>query len=110
MTGLVAHWKLDGNAGDYSGGGNNGTIVGATATADRFGIANAALSFNGTSSDYVDTSFDYSIQYNGKSTFTLWFKPFTINTSGKIKVLIGKVVPNYNISQLNAGIDIHQWG
>lgn len=53
VTGLVGHWKLDGNGTDSTGRGNNGTVSGATAAVDRFGVANAALSFNG-SNNYVD--------------------------------------------------------
>lgn len=33
--GLVGWWKLDGNANDSSGNGNNGTVTGATLTADK---------------------------------------------------------------------------
>ena len=47
-TGLVGYWQLNGNANDSSGQGNHGTIVGATATTDRFGTANMAMSFDGT--------------------------------------------------------------
>jgi hypothetical protein len=46
---LVAYYPLDGNANDYSGNGNNGTISGATSTS---GIINGAYSFDGTG-DYI---------------------------------------------------------
>ena len=49
VTGLVGHWKLDGNGNDSSGKGNHGTVVGATGTTDRFAGANRAMSFNGNS-------------------------------------------------------------
>ena len=44
-NGLVAAYEFNGNANDVSGGGNHGTVVGAVATADRFGNANGAYSF-----------------------------------------------------------------
>ncbi|HEX7414615.1 MAG TPA: LamG-like jellyroll fold domain-containing protein [Bacteroidia bacterium] len=49
-TGLAGWWSFTGNANDGSGNAHNGTVTGATLTTDRFGIANAAYSFNGTSS------------------------------------------------------------
>ena len=47
--GLVAHYPFNGNANDESGNGNDGTVNGATLTADRFGNANSAYSFDGAS-------------------------------------------------------------
>ncbi len=46
--GLVAWYPFNGNANDESGNGNNGTVNGATLTADRFGNANSAYDFSGT--------------------------------------------------------------
>jgi hypothetical protein len=48
-NGLTAHYPFNGNANDASGNGNNGTVNGATLTADRFGDANRAYRFNGAS-------------------------------------------------------------
>lgn len=53
--GLVAYYPFNTNALDASGNGNNGTVYGATLTADRFGNANSAYSFNGTN-NYIDTT------------------------------------------------------
>jgi hypothetical protein len=49
-NGLVAFYPFNGNADDATGHGNDGTVVGATLTADRFGTPNRAYSFNGVSS------------------------------------------------------------
>jgi len=49
QTGLVGYWPFCGNANDASGNGNNGTVNGATLTSDRFGNANGAYHFNGSS-------------------------------------------------------------
>jgi len=46
-NGLVGWWPFSGNAIDESGNNNNGTANGATLTADRFGNANKAYSFDG---------------------------------------------------------------
>jgi len=50
--GLIAHYPFNGNANDAGGNGYNGTVYGATATTDRFGNANNALSFDG-SGNYI---------------------------------------------------------
>ena len=52
-NGLVGWWPFHGNANDESGNGNNGAVNGATPTADRFGLANQAFSFNGVS-DWIE--------------------------------------------------------
>lgn len=51
-NGLVSYWGFDGDANDYNSS-NNGTVVGATLTSDRFGALNKAYSFNGSSSRIV---------------------------------------------------------
>ncbi|MCX6142064.1 MAG: LamG domain-containing protein, partial [Ignavibacteriales bacterium] len=47
-NGMVAYYPLDGTALDQSGNGYNGTVIGATPTADRFGNPTGALRFNGS--------------------------------------------------------------
>jgi hypothetical protein len=48
-SGLIAYYPFCGNANDTSGNGNHGTVVVATLTTDRFGNANSAYAFDGTS-------------------------------------------------------------
>ena len=45
-NGLVAAYEVDGDADDVSGNGNNGGVLGATLTADRFGNLDSAYSFS----------------------------------------------------------------
>ncbi len=106
-TGLVGYWQLNGNANDSSGNHNDGTIMGATATTDRFGTAGQALSFDGLS-QYVNVgdpasgvldfgTNDYSI--------SMWFKP-NVSDYGD-HVLVGKYVPGtagYTIGLWNSNI------
>jgi hypothetical protein len=49
-AGLVGWWPFSGNAKDSSGKANDGVVTNATLAADRFGKANSAYSFNGSSS------------------------------------------------------------
>jgi hypothetical protein len=48
--GLVAYYPFNGDADDESGNGNNGIVKGATLAEDRFGNADSAYHFNGSSS------------------------------------------------------------
>ncbi|MFW9941593.1 MAG: LamG-like jellyroll fold domain-containing protein [Candidatus Thorarchaeota archaeon] len=50
---LVAYYPFNNNADDSSGNNNDGTVFGATLTADRFGNPNAAYSFDGID-DYIE--------------------------------------------------------
>jgi hypothetical protein len=68
-NGLVGWWPFNGNANDESGNGNNGTVNGATLTADRFGIANKAYSFDG-----VDDYFDVGINQMDSFSVSIWLK------------------------------------
>ena len=71
-NGLVGYWPFSGNANDVSGNGNNGTNNGATLTADRFGNANSAYSFNGTSS-YIAVPHNATFNMQ-KATWNVWVK------------------------------------
>ena len=56
-NGLVGWWPFNGNANDESGNGNNGTVNGATLTADRNGNSNRAYSFDGLD-DFIRVGHD----------------------------------------------------
>ena len=71
QTGLVAYYPFNGNANDESGNGNNGTAYGATLTADRFGNANSAYSFNGTN-NYIEVPYNSYFSFNYPITLTAW--------------------------------------
>ena len=49
---LAAYYPFNGNADDESGNGHDGTVSGATPTADRFGNADSAYLFDGND-DYI---------------------------------------------------------
>lgn len=75
LDGLVAHYNLDGDANDSSGYGNDGTVFGATPSADRFGTSNSAFSFNGIdnyihipeSTAFDSTAFSISVWFRAAS-------------------------------------------
>jgi len=79
-NGLVAYYPFNGNANDASGKGNNGTVNGATLAKDRFGITNAAYSFNGVN-NYIDFAGVPTSQVDNW-TVTAWVKLASLNQMG----------------------------
>jgi hypothetical protein len=69
-TGLICWYPFTGNANDSSGNGNNGIVSGATLTTDRFGNANSAYSFNGTS-NYITATLNTPLNTQNISGLTL---------------------------------------
>lgn len=72
-TGLVAWWPFTGNANDSSGYGLNGVVSGATLTTDRFGIANKAYSFNGSTSK-ITAATSTRLNLVNNRTLSVWVK------------------------------------
>lgn len=76
----IASYPFTGNANDAIGS-LNGTVNGATLTADRFGNANSAYSFDGVSNNI---SIPHNAIFNFTSyTVSLWFKYQGVGTAGK---------------------------
>jgi hypothetical protein len=67
--GLVAHWKLDGNAADPIGG-NHGTIYGSPLW--TVGKVDGALYFDGDG-DYIDCGNDSSLNLTNNFSISAWF-------------------------------------
>lgn len=74
LTGLVAHYPLDGNTLDLSGNDLHGIANGITTTTDRFGLPNTAMSFNGLD-NYILIAHSEILNF-GTSPFaiSLWLK------------------------------------
>ena len=72
IGGLVAYYPLDGDGADASGNGHNGTVIGATATADRFGTAASAMAFGGD--DYIEVAHDPALDLEQALSVTVWAK------------------------------------
>ena len=72
--GLVAYYPFNGNANDASSNSNNGTVIGAVLTTDRFGTLNSAYDFNGTSSRIIAPDSN-SLRLTGDFSVAAWIKP-----------------------------------
>lgn len=92
-TGLVAYYPFNGNADDESGNGNNGTVIGATLTTDRFGNVNKAYNF--TNPNHI--SVPNSNLFGDEFSVSYWFK---INSYfGQRGVMSNVAVPNGGFQQ-----------
>jgi hypothetical protein len=95
--GLVGWWPFNGNANDESGNGNNGTVNGATLTADRFGDSNKAYHFS-----YQNISIsDFNVN-NGSLSVSFWFNPSNVNNTMR---LVTHSWDNNNMSSFSTHID-----
>jgi hypothetical protein len=86
--GLVAYYPFNGNANDESGNGNNGVVMGAKLSSDRFGNPNSAYYFNGTDNQIIVPN-SSSLQITGPITLSAWFN--TTNNSSNIMGILSKV-------------------
>ena len=82
---LVGWWPFNGNANDLSINANNGTVNGATLTADRFGNANKAYSFDGN--DWIDIPSSNQNNLPNSLTLSTWIQTNTIQINSGV---IGK--------------------
>ena len=95
--GLAGWWKMNGNADDSSGNGNNGTVTGATLTTDRKGQTNKAYNFPNSGSNVI-TITDTSLLDFGTSPFSVsfWFK--STKGTGSHEVPISKKLHTGNVA------------
>lgn len=70
-SGLIMHYKMDGNTADSSGRGNNATVTSGTYVNDRFGTSAHALQI--ISGNYVDCGTPSDIQaLTNQVTISMW--------------------------------------
>ncbi len=71
--GLVAYYPFSGNANDWSGNGNDGTVYGAVLTEDRFGNPDSAYLFDGED-DFIDLGNGTSLKTELPATMAAWMR------------------------------------
>ena len=84
-NGLVGWWPFNGNAVDESVNTNDGTVNGATLTADRFGNASSAYSFDGNG-NFISIPNSNSLSPQN-ITMNAWFYVAQTYTSGNLCIL-----------------------
>lgn len=73
-VGLVGHWPLDGDGQDIGPHADHGTVVGATPTADRFGVAAKAMRF-AVDDDRIEVAATEHPTGEVTATYSLWVRP-----------------------------------
>ncbi|MEM6345695.1 MAG: LamG-like jellyroll fold domain-containing protein [Bacteroidota bacterium] len=68
---LIAWYPFDGDALDYSGNDNHGTVNGPVLTTDRFGNANSAYQFDGVD-DFIEYVNNQKFQPDFPITISVW--------------------------------------
>jgi hypothetical protein len=91
-----------GLAEDVSGNGNNGRIVGATPTIDRFGNPKGALLFNGKDNYVIVDSIQGIVAGNSPKTISGWFN--SNNPDNYLQIFFGLGSPS-NYYNFQIGID-----
>jgi len=86
-SGLVGQWKLDGDATDSSGQGNDGTVSGATIITD--GRWNGAYDFDGNDLITNATGVTSSLDVENAGTISAWIRPNKNETNAIIAGRIG---------------------
>lgn len=84
-TGLIAYYPFSGNAFDASGNGNNGSVVGAVLSADRYGNPSCAYYFDGN--DYISIGQLPQLQGAQGITISCWVKKTATN---RVEGFVGK--------------------
>ena len=80
-AGLMAHYPFDGNANDYSGNNNNGTLNGPVSVADRFGNPNSAYYFDGVN-DEVTINNSSTLNPTSGISICAWYKSISFSGNG----------------------------
>ncbi len=104
--GLLAWYPYNSNANDESGNNNNCTVSSATLAPDRFGVANNAFSFTGSSK--IFSSISNVPQGNTPRSICFWTKP---NSDGGTIINMGKNECSYKMFSIGrSGATAYFWG
>jgi len=107
-NGLVAYYPFNGNANDYSGNGNNGTVNGAVLATDRFGTVSSCYSFignnNGSNNSYISVPSSSALQLTTNLTLSVWIKKTTNLIYGVVLCKGDNTENSYSLSYDTRGV------
>jgi hypothetical protein len=98
-NGLVGWWPFNGNAIDESVNTNDGTVNGATLTADRFGNAGKAYYFF---NNYIVLNGSSSINFTDSLSINLWYNNNLVNG--------GTFIANHTSGTINSSFVMYNEG
>jgi hypothetical protein len=111
-VGSIVSYPFCGNANDVTGNGNNGTVVGASLTTDRFGNLNSAYTFGGNSisPNYITCGASPSLKMSGnKISVSAWIKITGDGYNYGRIVLGGQVNTQYTLTKADLSDDRIYW-
>lgn len=82
--GLLGYYPFNGNPNDVSANAAHLSNNGAVLSTDRFGTANAAYAFNGTSQNLINNTPNFSFGPTSSFTYSFWFNRNVTSTTGVI--------------------------
>ena len=80
--GLLSYYPFNGNPNDVSANAANLTNNNAVLTADRFGTANAAYSFNGINQNLINSTPNFSFNPASSFTISFWYNRNSTSVNG----------------------------
>lgn len=108
LNGLLAWYPLDGNGNDLSINANNAANYGATFTANRFGAANSAASFNGSTSYLSVATPSFVFSPTGSFSYSFWINKQTQPAAGIVLMTGNNIAGNF-ITLIQGGT-VEQFG
>ena len=110
--GLIGWWPFNGNANDESGNGNDGTVNGATLTADRFGNEVSAYQFDGNESIKINENTDSQLDLTNNYTISCFIKAsnFGAGFPGGARCILSKHIANQSGPNDIGGYDLKLMG
>lgn len=106
-NGLVGWWPFTGNANDLSGNGNNGNVVAAALTTDRFGNLNNAYDFDGVS-QFIEIPSNAGLSVSNFYSISVWISSdiWSFNAPIDEHAIVSKI----NNGNWNGGYEIYSGG
>ena len=80
---LIAYYPFSGNANDFSGNGNHGTVYGPVLTSDRWENPNSAYSFDGVD-DFIDIGYSEILKPDFPISICAWVNLSAYGTANPI--------------------------
>lgn len=107
--GLLSYFPFNGNTNDVSANAANLTNNNAVLTADRFGTANAAYSFNGINQNLINSTPNFTFNPSSSFTYSFWYNRNSTSINGVLMMNATNAAGNF-IWIFQAGATNSQFG
>ena len=107
--GLLGYYPFNGNPNDVSANAANLTNNNAVLTADRFGTANSAYSFNGINQNLINSTPNFSFNPASSFTVSFWYNRNSTSVNGVLIMNATNAAGNF-IWLFQAGATNSQYG